>query len=81
MFTERGRAGQLIFFLIFGIYAIYYFKKKIIYSIAIISFLISCCYISYQYSTMENDLEGKFMLIQNQNIFYNYFSMHSVSLC
>ena len=48
--TERGRAGQLIFFLIFGIYAVYYFKRKIIYSIAIISFLISCCYISYQYS-------------------------------
>ncbi|MDG2139210.1 MAG: O-antigen ligase family protein, partial [Flavobacteriales bacterium] len=45
---------QLIFFLIFGIYAIYYFKKKIIYSIAIISFLISCCYISYQYSTIFN---------------------------
>ena len=52
MFTERGRAGQLIFFLIFGIYAIYYFKKKIIYSIAIISFLISCCYVSYQYSVV-----------------------------
>lgn len=55
IFTEHGRAGQLIFFLIFGIYSLYYFKKNLKYSMAIIIFLISCCYISYQYSNVFNN--------------------------
>ena len=50
IFTESGRAGQLIFILFLGIYSIYYFRKNIIYSIGIIGFLIVCIYSAYQFS-------------------------------
>ena len=50
IFTEAGRAGQLILILICGAYIIYYSKKKIKYSIGIIIFLLTCFHVSYQYS-------------------------------
>ncbi len=50
IFTESGRAGQLIFILFLGIYSIYYFRKNIIYSIGIICFLIFSIYSAHQFS-------------------------------
>jgi len=50
IFTEAGRAGQLTFNFFFFLFAIFYFKKKIKYSLLIISFLICVNLLSYSKS-------------------------------
>jgi O-antigen ligase len=69
IFTERGRAGQLIFILFLGIYSVYYFRKDIIYSIGIIGLLIVCIYSAYQFSDkFKFRIKEAKMKIQNEII-------------
>ena len=50
IFTEAGRAGQLTFNVFFLLFALYFFSKRKVYSIVIISYLIALNLISYNTS-------------------------------
>lgn len=50
IFSEAGRAGQLTFNIFFIAYAIYFLKKKILYSVSILGFLIVINLFSYNSS-------------------------------
>lgn len=50
IFSEAGRAGQLTFNLFFIFYMIYFLNKKVLYSVAIICFLITINLSSYKNS-------------------------------
>ena len=50
IFTEAGRAGQLTFNLFFVLFAIYFFSQKKVYSLIILSYLITLNLISYNNS-------------------------------
>ncbi|MGY8986981.1 MAG: O-antigen ligase family protein [Flavobacteriales bacterium] len=77
IFTESGRAGQLIFILFLGIYSIYYFRKKISYSIGIITFLIICIYAASQFSDQfKFRIKEAKMMIQNEMIQTNSKNPH-----
>ena len=77
IFTESGRAGQLIFILFLGIYSVYYFRKNIIYSIGIIGFLIVCIYSAYQFSDkFKFRIKEAKMKIQNEIIQTNSKNLH-----
>jgi O-antigen ligase len=67
IFIERGRAGQLVLLLFLSIYSVYYFKRKIKYSIGIICFLITCNYVAYQESnTYKSRIERTLEAIESQ---------------
>ena len=69
IFTERGRAGQLILILFSGIYSVYYFRKKIKYSIGITCIIITSCAISYQYNHgFKNRVDNTTNVIRNDII-------------
>jgi len=77
IFTESGRAGQLIFILFFGIYSIYYFRKKISYSIGIIGFLIICIYTASQFSDkFKFRIKEAKIKIQNEILQTNSQNLH-----
>ena len=72
IFTERGRAGQLILILFSGIYSVYYFRKKIKYSIGITCIIIISCAISYQYNhVFKNKIDNTINVIKNDIILDN----------
>ena len=50
IFYESGRAGQLIVVLLLSSYSVFYFRKKMKYSISIILFLIISIFSLYQFS-------------------------------
>ena len=50
IFSEAGRAGQLTFNLFFIFYMIYFLNKRVLYSVAIICFLIAINFSSYKNS-------------------------------
>jgi len=52
IFTEAGRAGQLTFNLFFFLFALYFFSKRKVYSIIILSYLIALNIISYEKSNI-----------------------------
>jgi O-antigen ligase len=69
IFTESGRAGQLIFTLLFGLYSIYYFKKRTILSVGLMGFLILCNYSAYKGSdTFKIRIDKASEIIQNEII-------------
>jgi len=52
IFSEAGRAGQLTFNLFFIFYMIYFLNKRILYSVAIMCFLITINFSSYKNSVV-----------------------------
>lgn len=69
IFTESGRAGQLIFTLLFGLYSVYYFKKRRMMSIGLIGFLIFCNYSAYKGSdTFKYRVDKASEIIQTEII-------------
>ncbi len=91
IFTEAGRAGQLTFNFFFFLFAIFYFKKKIKYSLLIISFLICINLLSYSKSpifkhrvdslthVVINDGEKKNQTAKEKDIRY-LFTKHGLEL-
>lgn len=69
IFTESGRAGQLIFTLLFGLYSMYYFKKRRLLSIGLIGFLILCNYSAYNESEVfKNRFDNASEILQTEII-------------
>lgn len=69
IFSEGGRAGQLIFSLLFGLYSIYYFKKRRLLSIGLIVFVSLCNYCAYNESnTFKTRVDKASKIIQTEII-------------
>lgn len=69
IFTESGRAGQLIFTLLFGLYSLYYFKKRRLMSIGLIGFIILCNYSAYNKSEVfKNRFDNASEILQTEII-------------
>ncbi len=68
IFTERGRAGQVIFNLTCVFYIIYYNYKKFFKLIFLLSFLIFCQYLIYNNSEVykKKTIERTFSVIKNK---------------
>ena len=68
IFTERGRAGQVIFNLTCIFYIIYYNYNKLFKLISLMSFLIFCQYLIYNNSEVykKKSIERTFSIIKNK---------------
>jgi len=68
IFTERGRAGQVIFNLTCLFYIIYYNYNKLFRLISLLSFLIFCQYLIYNNSEVykKKSIERTFNIIKNK---------------
>ena len=78
IFTEGGRAGQLIFTLLLGLYSLYYFKKRRALSIGLIGFLIVCNYSAYNgSSSFKSKVDNTSQIIQTEIISLDTAVSHS----
>ena len=68
IFTERGRAGQVIFNLICVFYIVYYNYKKLFRLVFLLSFLVFCQYLTYNNSEVykKKSIERTFNIIKNK---------------